>query len=549
MMNAIIKTLGWQLDDLSRSLQEGYYKESPDSNFAHYVFYQSNSQIPFTVATDIDIGTLEPNRLNQAPTIAAVGYGLACGRQFSGSFLEIWVNGLTRLSGRDAFPSDRASFFYQPTVLLGIVLGVSHYYDNQTEKLEWLQKILVEGERRLIHNDLWTFWLSAYAASILSVNWKSRNLPSVSEMTLEELALAKWLCTVDSNLSSRIGLNQLESAINKALFENCVEFAVSTHSSSHAALLYFALKTTIHQIIQLYWNDFEEIHYNPQTAIEWLSNTCNNIHTVTQHLQSHFSKGFTSETLNIRTMEALMELLPRLRSDADLMETEIRRQIKMRSRLFVNGNQVVVNTGDNVTMTSNQESNNVTNINASNANIGFINSGSGTVSNFSQTIGQNIDEITRLVNSLREMAQQFPEAQRQETLVTLDDLQEDIDNPDKQKPERIKIRLGRLAVIAGTIAGLVAGAADFSNNVLELHEKLGFPVPIELNHPQLNHQLPLDTGEQILQSFIAAGRIIPPAHHPDIPSISETDLKAMVSDIQISGKPLSETIIEERGEW
>lgn len=488
-MSAIRKNLRSQLDDLARSLQEGYYKESPDSNFAHYIFYQSNSQTPFTVATDIDIATLEPSRLNHAPTIAAVGYGLACGRQFSEDLLEIWVNGLTRLSGRDAFPSDRASFFYQPTALLGIVLGVSRYYDNQTEKLEWLQKILVEGERRFIHNDLWTFWLSAYAASILSVNWKSRSLPSVSEMTLEELALAKWLCTVDSNLSNRFGLHQIESAINKALFENCVEFDVSTHSSSHTALLYFALKTTIHQIIQLCWNDFEEIHCNSQTAIEWLSDTFNNIHTVVQYLQSYFSKGFTSETPNIRAMEVLMELLPRLRFDADLVETEISRQIRMHSGLSVSGNQVIVNTGDNVTMTSNQESNNVTNINASNANVGFINSGSGTVSNFSQTIGHNIDEITRLVSSLREMAQQFPDAQRQETLVTLDDLQEDIANPDKQKPERIKIRLGRLVVIAGTIAGLVARAADFSNNVLELHEKLGFPVPVELNH-QLSPSTP-----------------------------------------------------------
>ncbi|KAM3089842.1 hypothetical protein ACKFKG_32125 [Phormidesmis sp. 146-35] len=63
---------------------------------------------------------------------------------------------------------------------------------------------------------------------------------------------------------------------------------------------------------------------------------------------------------------------------------------------------------------------------------------------------------------------------------------------------------------------------------------------------QSNHA---NSGEQILQPLITTGRIIPPAHHPDIPAISEADLKAMVSNIQISGKPLSETIIEERGEW
>lgn len=63
---------------------------------------------------------------------------------------------------------------------------------------------------------------------------------------------------------------------------------------------------------------------------------------------------------------------------------------------------------------------------------------------------------------------------------------------------------------------------------------------------QSNHA---DTGEQILQPLIAAGRIIPPAQHPEIPPLSEADLRVMVSNLQISGKPLSETAIEERGEW
>ena len=63
---------------------------------------------------------------------------------------------------------------------------------------------------------------------------------------------------------------------------------------------------------------------------------------------------------------------------------------------------------------------------------------------------------------------------------------------------------------------------------------------------QSNH---VDVGEQVLQSLIAAGKIIPPAQHPDISPLSEADLKVMVSNIQISGKPISETVIEERGEW
>jgi hypothetical protein len=109
-------------------------------------------------------------------------------------------------------------------------------------------------------------------------------------------------------------------------------------------------------------------------------------------------------------------------------------------------------------------------------------------SNFSQNIGQNINEITRLVNSLREMAKEFPQAQRDEAMVHLDDLQEDITIPEKQKPQRIKTRIMALLAIAGTLYGTVAGVADFSNNVLELSEKLGIPT-IEFSQPQPMQQL------------------------------------------------------------
>jgi hypothetical protein len=105
-------------------------------------------------------------------------------------------------------------------------------------------------------------------------------------------------------------------------------------------------------------------------------------------------------------------------------------------------------------------------------------------SNFSQNIGQNIDEITRLIGSLRKMAQEFPEAQCEEAIVHLDDLQEDITKPEKQKPQRIKTRI--VALLA--VAGVVAGAADFSNNVLELAEKLG--VPVEFSQLKSTQQIP-----------------------------------------------------------
>lgn len=79
-----------------------------------------------------------------------------------------------------------------------------------------------------------------------------------------------------------------------------------------------------------------------------------------------------------------------------------------------------------------------------------------------------------------------------------------------------------------------------------LSEKLAEAQMATTHSIQFNN---VDTSEQILQPLIAAGKIVPPAQHSDIATISEADLKVMVSNIQIFGKPLSETVIEERGEW
>ena len=125
------------------------------------------------------------------------------------------------------------------------------------------------------------------------------------------------------------------------------------------------------------------------------------------------------------------------------------------------------------------EKDNQTTIHAT--NVGFINSGSGTVSKFTQNIGNNLDDITKLINTLRETAQALPEAQREETLGHLGDLEDDLKQPNDRTPRRIKATLAALLAIAG----IVAASTDFSNNVLEISNKLG----IELIQPH-KQQLP-----------------------------------------------------------
>ena len=171
-------------------------------------------------------------------------------------------------------------------------------------------------------------------------------------------------------------------------------------------------------------------------------------------------------------------------------DAEVRRQQEYINSLFQLLNQTSQKLGEVPKLMADvsKSPSHQTTINAPNSSIGFIQSGDGTISHFSQNIGQNANEIIRILESLRSMTQNFPEAEREQALIHLDDLQSDIAQPEKRTPTRIKTRVIALWAIACTVAGVVAGATDFSNNVLELAEKLG--VPIEFSQPQSTQQLP-----------------------------------------------------------
>ncbi len=104
------------------------------------------------------------------------------------------------------------------------------------------------------------------------------------------------------------------------------------------------------------------------------------------------------------------------------------------------------------------------------------NQNGGIINNY----GQNADDIVRLLTSLRQLAQTFPETQKEDVLMKLDDLEGDLSKPEKQEPKRIGKRLQRL-IAAGTAAATLAGGAatlsgnvnEFTDNVFELGEKIG----------------------------------------------------------------------------
>lgn len=128
--------------------------------------------------------------------------------------------------------------------------------------------------------------------------------------------------------------------------------------------------------------------------------------------------------------------------------------------------------------------------------IGVIHSGSGDISNFSQAIGNDLDAITQLVHALQESAKTMSVDFQDDLNEDLDDLVDAITDLDKRTDKRLRKRIMALWTIVCAIAVGVAGATDFSNNLIDLAQKLNVPLSIEIiqqnphilqvpNHPKV----------------------------------------------------------------
>ncbi len=91
--------------------------------------------------------------------------------------------------------------------------------------------------------------------------------------------------------------------------------------------------------------------------------------------------------------------------------------------------------------------------------------------------------------------------------------------------------------------------AVYENGILRPLEPLSLQ-----EHQTVRIQILVDTAldetEQIIQSLIEAGELTPPPGISDVEPISEEETRELANTLgKASVKPLSEIIIEDRGEW
>ena len=101
-----------------------------------------------------------------------------------------------------------------------------------------------------------------------------------------------------------------------------------------------------------------------------------------------------------------------------------------------------------------------------------------TASDLIQNNNANTAELLQLISSMRETAAQFPEDEREEVLMEIGNVEEQLNKSEEKRNRKlIGKKLGAILAIAGTIGSPIANMADFTNNVTDLAQKVGVELP------------------------------------------------------------------------
>jgi hypothetical protein len=101
-----------------------------------------------------------------------------------------------------------------------------------------------------------------------------------------------------------------------------------------------------------------------------------------------------------------------------------------------------------------------------------------TASDLIQNNNANTAELVELISSMRETAAQFPEDEREEVLMEIGNVEEQLKKPEeKRNLKLIAKKLGAILAIAASCASPIANMTGFTNDVTDLAQKFGVEIP------------------------------------------------------------------------
>jgi hypothetical protein len=224
------------LEDMAQLMREAFVPTSPEAAFASYVFFKASETGPLPAAQGISWPSEE--RLVHAPALSALGYWLGSGG--AGDLRGAWLQGIQRLSAREAFPSDRQSFVYRPVELLGVAVGLSTFSDQPSLR-SWFAEV-VERLKREPAGAVWSVALRTAAEHVLAPQ-KAIAPSGHAAAGILDAAVGRWLrCSV-------LGLKPSEED-ERLLLKQALLTELETGDIAHAAVIHQSLRSAVDNAIE-----------------------------------------------------------------------------------------------------------------------------------------------------------------------------------------------------------------------------------------------------------------------------------------------------------
>jgi REase_DpnII-MboI len=243
MSAELSQSLARDLAVIREFLRSNVASLSPELGFAAYVFERLNVSPPCSFATSA--APLDPKRLDQAPILAATGFFLAIKSSTIGKpTSEEWAAAFQRLSKRDAFPSDRASFAYRPLEVVGIALGMASSGNLDSASRDWFKGVLDRLQNQQPAN-LWDGLLYAVARCVAGLAANFDAVGRMERLSTAELALLRWVNgAFEKTLIVAIPAGS-EPALDRALLESSLKAPPAPRDLAEAAVLHISLMAAI----------------------------------------------------------------------------------------------------------------------------------------------------------------------------------------------------------------------------------------------------------------------------------------------------------------
>jgi hypothetical protein len=281
-------SLGQELDRLSNWLDSNWKWPSPEAGFAVWIFRSTGQEPPFPrqELTATDIGQ---SRWSDAPILGALGYAFSLGGDgVDSKHRAQWCSGATRLTQRDPFPTDRASFFYRPVELLGLALGVKSCAHMQPGTMEWLRQVIVSGQSK-ISKDAWSLLLGAYSSQILGAPWNRIMLPRLEEWRIEELALLAWLRIAFPKISEAVDTSARIEEFDPILLDRAATSQIPARSVDRTAVVWLAVRKAIVDVIRSSYEETWQIGRAAWDAAKLVEHICRRFPLYVRQLSARYS--------------------------------------------------------------------------------------------------------------------------------------------------------------------------------------------------------------------------------------------------------------------